>query len=96
MMYFYQVIMCLVIFATIIANYWRLKIDIAKINKDIQSLRVESDKLKEELSFHKKDNRDEMNIFISQNHESHKEIKNNICQVDGKLDKLIQWHLDKK
>jgi uncharacterized protein (DUF342 family) len=81
--------MCLVIFASIVSSFFKLKIDIAKLNKDIEQLKRQNEMDKQALIDHKKDNRSELNNFIEQNNEAHNKI-------DVKLDKLIDLHLTNK
>jgi uncharacterized protein (DUF342 family) len=88
-MNFYEILMCLAIFASIIGAYWKLKLEMAKVQKDIEQLKMENETAKENLEIHKHENRSELNTFIAQNNQAHDKI-------DLKLDKIVDFLLNKK
>jgi uncharacterized protein (DUF342 family) len=81
--------MCLVIFASIIGAYWKLQINMKELTKDIEQLKMENERSKQDLQIHKEDNRNELNLFIAQNNQAHDKI-------DTKLDKIVDFLLNKK
>lgn len=88
-MNFYEILMCLAIFASIIGAYWKLQINMKELMKDIEQLKMENERAKEDLESHKLENRNELNTFIKQNNQAHDKI-------DTKLDKIVDFLLNKK